>query len=115
MRSPDPLIESLLRPASMASWSMRDWDTLLPRARAAQLLPRLAKLANREDLLDRLPDNVRGHLTTGLELAREQERSLRWELHRLEQVLSPIGCPILLLKGAAYVAARLPMAEGRLV
>jgi len=114
-RSPDPLIESLLQPASMAKWSLRDWDGLLPRARAAQLLPRLAKLADREDLLNRLPENISRHLATGLELAREQERSLQWELHRLEQVLSPVSCPILLLKGAAYVAAGLPMAEGRLV
>jgi hypothetical protein len=40
---------------------------------------------------------------------------IRQELRQLEQVLTPVGCPVLLLKGAAYLAAGLPMAEGRLV
>src|SRR5262245_54060525 len=114
-RAFDPLIESLLRPQSMAELSLQEWDALLPRARVTLLLPRLAKLAERWSLTDRVPEVVRRHLTTGLELAREQERALRWELQRLEQVLSPLGWPVLLLKGAAYLASELPMAEGRLV
>ena len=113
--APDCLIESLLWPQKMAELSLREWDTMLPRARVTLLLPRLAGLADRGGLIDRLPEPVRHHLETGLAVARAQERVLRWELQRLERVLVPLGCPVLLLKGAAYVAAALPMADGRIV
>jgi hypothetical protein len=117
MRNPaiDPLIESLVRPHSMAELSLKEWDGLLPRARATLLLPRLARLAERYGLIDGVPEVVHRHLITGIELAREQERSLKWELQRLERTLAALNCPVLLLKGAAYVATGLPMADGRLV
>src|SRR4029079_4318120 len=111
----DPLIESLVRPHSMAELSLKEWDALLPRARATLLLPRLAKLAERYGLIDGVPEVVHRHLITGIELAREQERSLKWELQRLERTLAALDCPVLLLKGAAYVATGLPMADGQLV
>lgn len=110
----DRLIESLIRPQAMTELSLSGWDALLPRARVSLLLPRLAILADRGGFMDRLPEQVQRHLATGLAIAQAQERELRWELQRLEQVLSPLGCPVLLLKGAAYFAARLPMAEGRI-
>ena len=110
----DALIGCLLRPQRMAELSLRDWDALLPRARVTLLLPRLAILADRCGLVQRLPERVGGHLATGLAVARNQERVLRWELQRLEQVLGPLGCPVLLLKGAAYFAADLPMSVGRI-
>ena len=40
---------------------------------------------------------------------------VRWELNRIERALKHLQIPILLLKGAAYVAAGLPAARGRLV
>ncbi len=110
----DPLICSLIRPETMAGLSLRDWDELLPRARAALLLPRLAVLAERGGLVERLPEPVRRHLANGAALARAQQRKARWELHRLEQELLPLGDRVLLLKGAAYVAAALPVADGRI-
>lgn len=111
----DPLIECLLRPRRMAELSLRDWDRLLPRARVTLLLPRLALLAERAGLMTSLAEPVQRHLVTGLTIAGAQERVLRWELQRLERVLSPLGCPVLLLKGAAYFAAGLPLAEGRII
>ena len=103
----DPLIEGLLRPKTMASLALAEWDRLLPRARLAELLPRLAIAAQREGILDRLPEPVTKHLTTGLALAGAQRRVAEWELHCLERELAPLGAPVMLLKGAAYVAARL--------
>jgi hypothetical protein len=35
------------------------------------------------------------------------------ELHRLAQVLEPLGVPVVLLKGAAYLVQGLPFAQGR--
>jgi hypothetical protein len=110
----DLLVEALLRPKAMASLALAEWDRLLPRARVAELLPRLAIAAQREGIVDRLPEPVVRHLSTGLALAGAQRRAVEWELHCLERELAPLGAPVMLLKGAAYVAARLPMAEGRL-
>lgn len=39
---------------------------------------------------------------------------LTWELNRLEKVLAPLPGPVILLKGAAYKALDLGLAEGRL-
>ena len=36
----DPLIEGLLRPKTMASLALAEWDRLLPRARLAELIRR---------------------------------------------------------------------------
>jgi hypothetical protein len=111
----DPLIACLLRPQTMAGLSLREWDSVIPRARVTLLLSRLAVLAERGSLLDRLPPPVRSHLATGLAIARNQERVLRWELQQLEQLFAQLRCPVLLLKGAAYAAAGLPLAEGRII
>jgi hypothetical protein len=98
----------------MAELSLREWDALLPRARATLLLPRLAMLADRHEIIPRLPERVGTHMAAGLAIARNQERAIRWELRTLEQLLRPLGCPVMLLKGAAYFAADLPMSVGRI-
>ena len=40
---------------------------------------------------------------------------IRWEVDRIQFALRSIESPILLLKGAAYLLADLPLAQGRLV
>ncbi|MCA3256268.1 MAG: nucleotidyltransferase family protein, partial [Alphaproteobacteria bacterium] len=42
-------------------------------------------------------------------------RTALWEANRALAALRPLGIPVVLLKGAAYVAAGLPAAEGRTV
>jgi hypothetical protein len=47
-------------------------------------------------------------------IAANEERVMRWELNRIERALSEVDCEVVLLKGAAYVLAALPIARGRL-
>ena len=49
-----------------------------------------------------------------LTLAEQQQRAVRWELVQLSRTLAGLDGPVLLLKGAAYAAAGLPPAAGRL-
>ena len=49
-----------------------------------------------------------------LTIAEQQQRAVRWELVQLTPALAEIEGPVLLLKGAAYAAAGLPPAAGRL-
>jgi hypothetical protein len=92
-----------------------EWDALLPRARAGRLLGRLAAQAIAGDLMDRLPQPTQHQFRAATGVATHHANLVRWEVNRIERALAPLALPILLLKGAAYVAAELPPATGRLV
>jgi signal recognition particle subunit SEC65 len=111
----DLLLRTLVRPATMLELTDAEWDALLPRARAARLLGRLAAEATARDMSDRLPLKARHHFRAAAAVATHHLRMVRWELNRIERALASLPVPILLLKGAAYVAAELPPARGRLV
>ena len=112
-----PLRDDLLRvlrcPATMADLTDAQWDSLLPRARACRCLGRMA-VAARMHGLAQLPGRARDHLDAARAEAAHGERIIRWELNRIERALVHLAVPVLLLKGAAYVAAELPVAKGRL-
>ncbi|MFQ6017086.1 MAG: nucleotidyltransferase family protein [Kiloniellaceae bacterium] len=88
---------------------------LLRQARRARVLSRFALAARDRGLIARLPDKVRQHFAAASVIAANHDRAVRWEINRIERALADLAIPILLLKGAAYVAARLPPARGRLV
>ncbi len=108
------LLTVLREPARMAALELTAWDRLLPQARAAGLLARLAVLADDLGITDRLPPPVRPHLTAARTLAERQRLAVAWEARKLDEALAPTGMPVLLLKGAAYVLGELPPARGRL-
>lgn len=109
----DDLLRVLCCPATMAGLTDAQWDSLLPRARACRCLGRMA-VAARTHGLAQLPGRVRDHLDAATAEAAHGERIIRWELNRIERALVHLSVPVLLLKGAAYVAAELPVAKGRL-
>jgi hypothetical protein len=109
----DALLRFLSWSASMGELTDAQWDALLPRARACRCLARLAAAA-RAHGLDRLPRLVRDHFDAATIEAAHGERIMRWEINRIDRALGHIPVPILLLKGAAYAAAELPIAKGRL-
>jgi hypothetical protein len=108
------LIRSLMDPLAVTTCGLADWDLLLSQARCCRLLPRLACLVEEAAITQRLPRDVQPHLLTGRVIAAQHARITRWEVNRLEQCLKDAGIPIVLLKGAAYLAAGLPPARGRL-
>lgn len=107
------LLQALQTPAIVANWEAWTWEAVLPQAKAAGLLGRLVAQAQRQtpDLL--LPAQVLQAVRAPLLLAEQQSRAVRWEMALLEESLAPLDGPILLLKGAAYAAAQLPPAVGR--
>jgi hypothetical protein len=111
----DLLLRVLIRPAGMLELTDAEWDQLLPRARAGRLLGRLAAEATARDISARLPLKAQHHFRAAAAVATHHLRMVRWELNRIERALADLPMPILLLKGAAYVAAELPPARGRLV
>lgn len=109
-----PVIVRVLRdPQSACSLTLSDWDLLLRQARAANLLARLAYLMEQHGIADRVPGPVAIHLEGAAVIATRHRVAVEWEIGLIGKALENAGLPLLLLKGAAYVAADLPAARGR--
>lgn len=104
----------LLQPTPPTDLSTSEWESLLGQARRSRLLPRLAHHFRRAGRLGAVPQRPRQHLEGAIRLADRQRREVLWELGHLQDALCSLGVPVVLLKGAAYVAASLPPAPGRL-
>ncbi len=109
------LISAIKTPEIMASFSLKQWDAVTRYARAAGLLGRLAVLARRHQVDTTLPRAVWHALEGGLVYAERQAVAIRNELTKLDQALAGLGVPVLVLKGAAYIASDSPAAAGRLM
>jgi Uncharacterised nucleotidyltransferase len=108
------LLRALCEPHSMAGVDAQGWDVLARQASSAGLLGRLGALAAAAGVHDDLPAPVQRRMLAMLTVARQQQRAVRWELVQLSRTLEELPGPVLLLKGAAYAAADLPPAAGRL-
>ena len=85
--------------------------SLLRQARRADLWPRLSCLLSDLPVSGPLAE----HLESGRIIAQQQDRQIRWEVNRIRRALAQVDTKVVLLKGAAYVMANLPNAQGRLV
>lgn len=108
------LLLALREPAAMATFDDEAWDLVLRQADAAGLLGRLGATAQACGLTPRLPAIARRRTTAHMTVAQQQQRAVRWELTLLSRTLADIPGPIVVLKGAAYAAANLAPAPGRL-
>jgi hypothetical protein len=108
------LRKALVLPDSLTSLTTAEWDRLITHGRRAVLLARLESLLAQRGLLDRIPKPVRTHLESARTIAENEQRVMLWEVNRIQRALAEIETPIVLLKGAAYAIAGLPLARGRL-
>ena len=108
-----PVLLRVLRdPARLRDLSLADWDLLLRQARAAHLLARIALLAQRH-APDAIAPQAMPHFEGALLVAQRHREAVEWEITQLGQALDSAGLPLILLKGAAYLAASAPAAIGR--
>ncbi|MDX3772951.1 nucleotidyltransferase family protein [Chromatiaceae bacterium AAb-1] len=115
MMKQKPLLQFFQEPAVFTGIaSAADWTLLLQQAREQGLLARLYYVARRHQLLPKLPEKVLQHSLSGAKYAAKQQHSLFFELQLLEPLFQRAGHPCVLLKGAAYRAAALPVSYGRL-
>jgi hypothetical protein len=108
------LLELLVSPAGAASLSLDDWDLVVRVARAARLLGVLRARLWRCGRIDSIPAEVRTHFDGAWNVAAHRRQMMLREMHAVARVLGPLDIPLVLLKGAAYVALGLPCADGRL-
>lgn len=101
------LAQALAEPTSLALDT--DWTGLITAARAEQLL---GTLAYRLDGLP-LPEDVAELFADARAAAENGRRAALWEAEMARRALAPLGCPVVLLKGTAFVAAGLLAGRGR--
>lgn len=107
------LSSALRQPGLLTFLTASDWSHLIRLARQHDLLGRLACRLEAEGLLENVPSAPRAHLDSARLLAGAQHTEVRREVRRLVRLLEPMGIPVVLLKGAAYVYAQLPASAGR--
>ncbi len=89
-----------------------DCDLLIRQSRKCLLLPQVAQqLLPYQSQFN--PALVR-HLQSARIISQAQVAGIHWELNRLQNALSKSDAPIILLKGAAYLAQELPHSSNRL-
>jgi hypothetical protein len=110
----DHLANALRDPQRLARASLSDWDFLIPEARRAGLLGRLADIVERSFGLEVVPEKVRAHLVSASILAEKRRREVLFEIDRLVDLLKDVLGTVVLLKGAAYIVAGLAPAAGRI-
>lgn len=108
------LVKGMLDPDKLDDISAPEWDLLIRQGRAAMLLPRLARRLAAVGGLAKVPDRPRAHLAAAQTLAQRQNQQMSWELRCIAEALKKINAPVVLLKGAAYLAANMSAAQGRL-
>lgn len=107
----DRLVSALRTPQALAGLDGTGWTMLVARARACNLIGALALRCADAGVVP--PPAVARHLDGAVQLAQRQRLSVVWEAHQLQRTLAPLGVPVLLLKGAAYVMGPDRLGRGR--
>ena len=106
-------MKALTDPATIATASNGELSRLVQEGRRTGLLGRIATRAKATGYPPGWPPAMKAHLDAALRVCRAQQAEIRRETAFISQALSTLGAPIILLKGAAYVVADLPAADGR--
>ncbi|WP_426116227.1 nucleotidyltransferase domain-containing protein [Massilia sp. PWRC2] len=115
MSRPLPLLVRVLRaPAALAPFSLADWDMILRQALAANLSAGLWAALDEAGVIDQVPAPARTHLAWARRLAERHANAVHWEVAQIAAALGKLAMPLILLKGAAYVASGAAAARGRL-
>jgi Uncharacterised nucleotidyltransferase len=108
------LVQVLREPERLRQLDEALWSLLVRQARHSDLLARVACLADQTGARAELAVQVGAHLDDILVLARAQAAEVRREVEFLARALAPLGIPVTLMKGAAYLLSGRRAALGRL-
>jgi hypothetical protein len=104
------LLTQILRdPQSFAALDADGWSNLIAAARAEQIVGTLAHRLNGLPM----PDSAARILADHRASAAQGRTAALWEAEMARRALAPLGVPVVLLKGTAYVAAGLSAGQGR--
>lgn len=104
----------LRQPELSAFLSLREWDLVVRQARAGNVLARIATVLTASGAIDNAPPAPRAHLVSAAAVGRQQRTSVAYEIDAIVRAMRSTRVVPILLKGAAYHAAALDAARGRL-
>ena len=107
------IVSALMDSERLSELPLAEWDLLIRQGRRANLLARLAYQMIQNGVMDDIPRQPRLHLISALRMVERQNQAMRWEVQCILDALENIKTDVILLKGAAYVMAELPAANGR--
>ena len=103
------LARALADPASVVGIGADGWTALLTMARAEQLIGTLAIRLHGLPM----PAAAKAILADARAAAEHGRRAALWEAEMARRALAGVDCPVVLLKGTAFVAAGLSAGQGR--
>jgi hypothetical protein len=109
------LVRLLRDPSGLGRLTPQEFSRGIDAADESRLLGWLLTQCDTRRLPDDPPEWLHERMITVRALVDEYERRIRWEVDRLRRALIDVDMPCALLKGAAYVAAKLPPGRGRRV
>lgn len=108
------LLKAFSSPQQCVDFSEDEWDILIRTARQARLLGRLCGCLKSIEILDSLPQSVAAHLKGAYGFSLQRKHAALGVLWGLERVFGQCHYPVVLLKGASYIAQGLSASNGRL-
>jgi hypothetical protein len=109
------LLEAIRSPDAVLRYCACDWNRLIAAARAEQLLGRLSYLIEDRGLFDASPPAVQAMMLASRARPAFLQATVQYEARKVLQAVRPLGCDLILLKGAGYAGAGLPLARGRML
>jgi len=103
------LAEAMRDPASTAGLDAAGWSGLITAARAEQMIGSLAHRLEGQAM----PPAAARILEDARASAAQWRQAALWEAEMARRALAPLGIPVVLMKGTAYVAAGLDAGIGR--
>lgn len=107
------LIKVLQSPELIKSFEGKDWNLLLRQASSAKMLTRVADSIVRADLIHAVPEKILYHINSEHIKINHLHTQVKQEVSELNQVFEKHNIEAIYLKGAAYLLADLPLAQGR--
>jgi len=114
MKNTGLIVAAFRHPEQLPGWERKSWDVLLRQLRQTGMTGSLHAVLDRLGLTESIPAQPRRHLEWAARLGRRHTESVRYEVASIRKALKHSGVPVVLLKGAAYVMAGLPTAQGRI-
>lgn len=108
------LLNTLQAPERCSELDAHAWDHLIRTARSARLLGTLATRVGAIVPIDQLEAAVERQLRAGSVEAHFRRQKVRYLLSAIAPLMGSTAAPCILLKGAAYIAQGMEMADGRL-
>lgn len=109
-----PWLQALRQPEVVTSWSLAEWQEAVRQSRRLRLMARMAESIADAGLLGTVPEPAARLLQVERLTSAYRQRVVSWAATCVARTLSDLGAPLVLLKGSAYQAQRLPISAGRL-